>query len=258
MTEEFGMGFGDEEIGGSRVDNWKGQAGYTYRMAFPWLFTYGEMKARYEQAGKKPPEMPEGASDDDPAFDWEGSVRFVATDRWYKEGCGYVKAPEEPELRDQFQKLLGDEPKQSIGTIVVVYATDKDGELPKDEDTGKFLPLRTEVIPWVFGRDKYERLRKLNKKFPLRNHDIEVTCTDVQFQKLDFNPFTESLWARKDDRKERILKEVAKLVNGGNPNLGIAYSLERLQEKLGLATPDTGDASAAVSDEDIDELLDDI
>jgi hypothetical protein len=252
------MGFGDEEIGGSRVDNWKGTAGYTYRLAFPWLFTYGEMKARFEQAGKKHPETPEGATDDDPAFEWEGSVRFVAGNRWYKEGCGYVLEPDDDDLKEKFHSLLQEDPKQSIGTIVVVYATDKSGELYKDEDTGKFLPLRYDVLPWVFGRDKYERLRKLNKKFALRTHDIEVSCTDVQFQKMDFNPFTESLWARKDDRKEKILKAVAKLVNGSNPNLGMNYTLERLQEKLGLATPDAGDAGASVADEDIDELLDDI
>lgn len=259
MAEDFGMGFGDEEIGNTRVDNWKGTQGNTYRLAFPWLFTYGEMKARYEQAGKKPPELPEGASDDDPAFEWEGSVRFVAANRWYKEGCGYIKEPDDDELKAQFQKLLGgEEPKQAIGTIVVVYATDKSGELYKDEDTGKFLPLKCDVMPWVFAHDKYERLRKLNKKFPLRSHDIEVSCTDTQFQKMDFNPHTEGLWARKDDRKEKILRDVAKLVNGGNPNLGIAYSLERLQEKLGMVPADGGDSSAVASDDDINELLDDI
>jgi hypothetical protein len=259
MAEEFGMGFGDEEVVQSRVDNWKGTSGYTYRLAFPWLFTYGEMKARFEQAGKKHPEMPEGATDDDPAFEWEGSIRFIAGNRWYKEGCGYILDPEDEELKARFRSMLGEEPGQQIGTIVCVYATDKDGELYKDEDTGKFLPLKYEVLPWVFGRDKYDRLRKLNKKFALRSYDIEASCTDTQYQKMDFNPHTEGLWARKDERKAKILKEVAKLVTGGNPNLGIAYSLERLQEKLGISTPDSGgDAGAAVSNEDIDELLDDI
>ena len=163
---DFSMGSGDDSIG-KKSTRFKAESGRTYRATFCWFSVHTD-----------------DGWDDDAAFledgtlNPEATIRYTGCERIYKPGVGYFlyKGP----AYAQFGS-----PKQNIATILLVWPTDKEGDL----DGASFKAGKGwKVQPWVFSTDKYNTIKKSNKRFPLLKHDLALSCTDAQYQKMTFSP----------------------------------------------------------------------
>jgi hypothetical protein len=225
---EFGFGSGDESVG-KKAARFKGKAGETYRVSFPWTKTD-------EKTG-------------------EVVTRFVGCDRHYLAGVGYflAKGPE-------FTKLAGPS-KQAVATIIVVWPTDKNGKL-NGEAIAKGEGI--EVASWVFSAERYDQLRRRNNEFPLHEFDLTMACTDTQYQKMDLSPCKNSTFAdlsKKDSARAKeiisaIRAQIAEIEKGIKNELARDMTLDKIREKMGGTASSAGGGGAAV--EDVDQVLNNI
>lgn len=231
---DFTFDEGDDKVG-KKAKRFKGKEGETYRVSFVWLPT-----------------------DDDGNIKLDGAVRFTGCDRHYMQGVGYFlhKGPE-------YAKVAGGPPKQAVATVMVVWPTDKKGRLNTEAfGAGEGY----QVMPWVFSADRYDQLKRRHEEFPLTKHDITLTCTDTQYQKMDVTPCKDNLFRKlyeSDKAKAKaiaaaILDEVRDIEKSLRNDMARDLTLDQIREKLGGATstPVTG-ASAGDVDGLLDNLLDD-
>lgn len=224
---EFGFGSGDDAVG-KKSARFKGKAGETYRVSFPWT--------SQDKAGNT-------------------VTRFVGCERHYLAGVGYflAKGPE-------FTKIAGP-PKQAIATIVVIWPTDKTGKLNGDA-IGKGEGI--EVASWVFSAERYDQLRRRNNEFPLHEYDLTMACTDTQYQKMDLSPcknstFAELAKSEKPRPKEvisAIRLQILEIEKNIKSELARDLTLDKLREKMGGTTASAG-AGGGVS-EDVEQVLNNI
>lgn len=226
---DFGFGEGDGDIG-KKTSRFKGKAGETYRVSFPWT--------KETSAGPV--------------------VKFTACERHYLAGVGYflAKGPE-------FAKLAGPA-KQAVATIIVVWPTDKSGQV-----NGQALANGEgiEVSSWVFSSERYDQLKRRNNEFPLHQFDLTMACTDTQYQKMDLSPCKNSTFASLLASDKARAKEIVAGINASiadlekniKNELARDLSLDKLREKMGGASASAGSGGGVTDDVDavLNNLLDD-
>lgn len=234
---EFGFGQNDEVASG-KTQKYKGETGKTDRISFVWW------------------EVVDGK----PVLDAK-SPKFIGAKRNYLPNVGYFlnKGPE-------YTKIAGEQPKTQIATIIAVWPTSKDGDL----DKSRLKDVR--VMPWIFSSDKYENLKRRHNQFHVGKHDILATCTAADFQKMDFVPCTESIFAtllnsdKEPARKiaETILAKVAAIASNISNDIARDLTLDQIREKL---TGSSGSGPVAgggfgggntVAGDAVDEILNDL
>lgn len=230
--DQFGFGRDDDDIGGKNKQ-FKAEAGRTYRVSFAWW--------KLKEDGTPDLDAP--------------TPEFNKAPRNFGQGLGYVinQGPE-------YTKLFGGEaPRKGIGTVIVVWPTDRNGALDKARlGSGDF-----EVMPWVISEDKFEAIKPIHVEFPMGSHDLQCKCTDTKYQKMTFNPCRESLLRKilenpKTSEFAKQIMEKVQMAAAEVPNaIGRVMTLDQIREKLTGAPTDTA-ASAAISTEDIDSVVDDI
>jgi hypothetical protein len=236
----FGFGQNDESVG-AKNNRFKAEQGRTYRLSFAWW----EIKD-----GKLQLDAP--------------TPKFIGAQRNYIPGVGYIlnKGPE-------YTKLAGNPPKMSIGTVVVVWPTDAKGAIDKEGlGAGDF-----KVQTWVFSQDKYQSLVPVNVEFPFGQHDLLLTCTDTQYQKMTFAPCKESLLRKilaatgATEHAERLLAGITAAIEAVPGEVGRELTPDQIREKMsgqgggggnpgGGGRGPTGSGSAA--QEDIDALVENL
>ena len=244
---EFSFNIDDDKIGGKRFDRYKGKEGETERLSFVWWYPGDDGKPAFNR--ESPPQamqakLPEGVNP---------PPRFIGAKRYYIQGVGYVldKGPE-------MAKLAGQPSKATIATIVVVWPTDRNGQL----DVGRFTAGDFEVKPWVFSRDKYDMLQARNNEFPLAEHDIQAKCTDTQYQKMDIVPCKENLFRKVLETEklrhiaDKIMSAVAECEAGIKDRIATDLTVAQVRERLGGGggtsqnfSPDTTAAVDAILDD---------
>lgn len=234
---EFGFGENDERVGGGRITPFKGKEGETYRVSFIWW-----------------PFNSDGTMNLNAA-----TPRFIGAKRMYIPGVGYVldKGPEYAQFGAS---------KVNVATIIAIWPTTRNGSL----DKARFAAGELDIKPWVFGKDKYEQLKRRHEEFPFNNFDMSIACTDSQFQKMDMSPCRESLFRKvmeSDKTKELaadIMARVKELEASMQDTLARDVSIEKIREKLTGAPPASngggkhGSGAAGASTVAIDDLLEDV
>jgi len=239
--QEFSFGQNDENIGnkGKRA---KFEEGKTYRVSFVW----------WEGLDADKPEMGDA---DNPV-----APKFVGAPIHYIQGVGYVvnKGPE-------YTKLAGSPPKTRVATAVIMWPTDKMG----DVDKSRLMGGEAEVMPWVFSADKYKSLQQIHKEFNFGMHDITITCTEAKFQKLTFSPCKENLLRKlmeSDKAKELVTKMIdaaKQVVSSIQGEVGREMTIEQVKDKLAGGTGATAGGGGATAPStattgEIDDLVDDL
>lgn len=234
----FSFGEGDGHVG-QKSKAWKAEAGTTSRISFAWW-----------------PGLDSGAPNlDSPA------PSFCGADTNYILNVGYVvnKGPE-------YTKLAGDPPRQRIATVIVVWPTDKQGNVNK----ARLTAGEAEVHPWVISADKYRSLQQVHKEFPFGEHDLTAACTDAQYQKLTFSPCRESLLrtlmrgAGTKSLADQLFADAAKIAASIQDHVGREMTIADIRQKLaggGSAGAGAGAATAAgnaAATNDIDGLVGDL
>ena len=232
MPKEIGPGNDDIRNAG-RTDYFRPKEGETYRAALCW-------------ASKD--------EDGDFLIGDEHDAKFVYDLVYYLENTndyGYVIS--NPYLEEKFS----DPPKPRIATVIVVYTeANMNAQFEKDsEGKPKLNPNAWEVMPWVFGRDKYNDLSAVDENFGLLKHDLRITCEDEDFQQLDIRvaDANEAVWRQNEDLRQKILKQADQASN--SISLAADPDIEKLKSIFGddEVAPDVSE-----SVEDYEDALDDI
>jgi hypothetical protein len=234
FIQQFGFGQGDRGIG-QQSKRFKGEGGKRYRISFAWW---------------------EGIEDGTPNFEGE-TPQFVGGRRLYIPNVGYVfdKGPE-------YAKYAPDGARTSIATIIVVWPTMSNGKL--DEDLFKRGDF--DVMPWVFGQNKYRDLEPNHANFHFGTNDLVINCTDSQYQKMSFVSAQKNLFAgllaskskKMQERGAEIIQAVSALVPAIRDEIARDLTLDQIREKLGgISASPTGDNGAADVG-DVDDILDDL
>lgn len=233
--QEFGFGSGDNDISSGKFDRFKAKEGETYRISFVWW-----------------PTGPNGKINLDAP-----SPKFIAAKRHFVQGAGYFlsKGPE-------WDRLAGATPKTQIATVIVIWPTNRKGELDKQ----RFAEGDVDVKPWIFGQDKYEQLKRRHNEFSFGSYDLTIACTDTQFQKMDLSPARENLFrkALENDKLSHLVKVITDQVDaivrvndkgvaeGLRSIIARDLSLDQIREKLGMSPAPSASMESSV---EMDDLL---
>lgn len=185
-------------------------------------------------------------------------VKMVKTH--YKKGVGHVLCRSRPAKKKDGQivseaykalcceKLTGkSSAKLRCGVVIVQYSTDRKGEILK--------PFDYTLKVWIFGEDKYVRIRNYNKALPIAENDIMIDCSDATFQKLSFDPATGSMW-QKDQLgwKDEIIEEAAQLEEKLPRFMGKVLTDDEIREAVGGSAAAAG-ANLTGTEQDLDAVL---
>lgn len=225
MTEET-IGLDDEDLlSNNRPDRYKGEDGVVDRISFCWFAT---------------------DADGDPLMSKEDTPRFRKDSVHWLDGMGYAKD-------NSYLRSKKGSPKDRIGTVIVVYRTDSEGNFPTNEE-GK-RQFGYDIKTWEFGRDKYKQLVKLNSEWPLSYHDIKADCEDESWQRFNFTPCKgEAIWRKKEKVRNEVLEAAREYAD--QISIGREIPKEELREYFGEDDIESPEVSENV--DEYDELLDDI
>lgn len=234
--EKIGFGKGDDDLD-SRTKNFKAKDGEKYRVSLVWW---------------------PGSEDGKPNLNAE-SPEFIAGKRLYLAGVGYFldKGPE-------YAKLVGEQSRKQVATVICVWPTDSKGGV----DKAKFQEGKFQVLPWIIGADKYRNIEQNHNEFPLGSHDLNLTCTDAQYQKMTIAPARENLFRKlvegAPERAKPILDKVQELVALLPGQFAQDLSIEQIRAKMagqaGGAGGGRGPGGGGVAQntKELDGMLDDI
>lgn len=160
----------------------------------------------------------------------------------YKDDFGTFLCRSTPESKEICCKTLGD-PSLRFGTIIVQYYTERDGKPKK--------PFGYDLKLWYFSDKRFDKLRSLNREFPLAERDILVDCDNEDYQHLTFTPCKESIMLIKEELKTAILAQAEKMKNDLKKRLAKSRTVEELKEELGAGT-----SSGKIDESDIGDYSD--
>jgi len=230
--------FGDEEsekIRGGKQEVFKGRLNEKNRIALVYF--------------KEVEDAPEDASIEK-RWDIDGPPRFKGGEVYFKKGNGLGYTLYSGDDR-RCLKVLGDL-KGRIVTVVVVYRTDEEGNplKPINEKQG------WKVVPWAFGKDKFDDIKILQRGSPLQENDVIVSCTNADYQHLKFFNGGKALW-RHDKLRRAILTAAEKVAKDLDKVIGTKRTSAEILDKLGIADSPDATGDGASSDVDYSDLLGD-
>jgi hypothetical protein len=234
---DFSFGSGDDSLK-KKSSRFKPETGVTYRVSFVWFNDYNE----------------DGTPVDDTQPKFAGCERTK-----YDQRVGVVLLT--PDNREEIMRLLRKDAQHRVASVICVWPTDKDGEL----DVSSFKAGKGwKIQPWVFDPGKYNEIKRVNKRFPLTDHDLSMTCTDGTFHKMTFTPEGESLLhkylnAKNEDLRAvgaKIIAEARNVSSGIHRDLARPMTVDEVREAIGdEVAPSAGGSHTS---EDVDNLLDDV
>lgn len=180
-----------------------------------------------------------------------GTVQFKKLIAHYQDGLGYVISRlglDGPEADEVWKKLP--EPRKFFTTVLLVYPTDKDGNVDAD-----LLPKKWSVIPWRFGSKIYESIWKTAKslrenKVSLASQDLLLECKNEEFKNVDVSGAGPALWTRSEKFKDLVLASAFPLYEKIVPFREM--STPDLRAKLGM------DGPGNVGSDDFDSILENV
>lgn len=216
------------------------------------------LKASLDAALKKKAEE-FGISVDELA-EWQkldsNQAQFKKYQSIYREGFGYVlsRMGKDGDEADKVWAALG-EAKDYYSTILLLYPTDREGNVEKE-----LLLSRSKVVPWRFSPRVFNRLIEIDQQLRglgdknLSSMDLILKCTNKQYQNFEIN-FTGngSIWQKSTKVRDKFLPKAfelyAKIIDARE------MSTADVRVKMGLGG---GDSGGDVADDDVEDFLDDV
>lgn len=230
------FGFGDNDGGiGKKGKKLKMDKGETVRLSFVWW--PGLDKGKPDLKAQTPV--------------------FIGGPRHYMKGVGYFmnNGPE-------FTKIAGEAPKTRICTLVVKWPLKAGGKLDAEAIAeGKF-----DVLYFVFDDGKYDELKPIHNEWSFGAHDLKITCSDAQFQKMSFSPTKDSVLAKLAEKPDGalwtdLIKQAQAMLANAQEEVGRNMTIDQIREKLATGGGTgggsaTGSGVTGAASEDMDEALD--
>lgn len=218
------VALGDKRVETSTFDRYKGRKGVTDRIAFI-------------------------------------SSSLIRTYTFYYEGNNQkrtFRAPTNPETLAFVKKQLG-EPDQKFGLLLFHYTTDDNGELLTPEK------LSGKVKLWVWSEARYDEIVALNRQWPLmdtgfdgKQYDLQVKCTEEQYQRMNFTPCPSAHWKTKQTWYDTIKAKEPKALPRLRQALGRQMTDQEIMGLLGGAGNGVAPASTdAAGEVDLSDVIDD-
>jgi hypothetical protein len=244
--EEIGIGEGDEKIG-DKTESYKANKKEKHRVSLA---------------------LWDGYDGDDFGVDNldQPTPKFLVAKRVYVEGAGYVIVTS-PEIL----KVAGKEPRKCVGTVIVKWPTNPDGTI----NTDMFKAGKYQVLPWVFGPDKYQKITSQQSAsgWPLGKHDLTVFMTsgkDEKYQDFEVNVTNDNLFRKLlgNPKAKPMIDQLMGKIQACVPELkkvmGRILTPDELREKMGRSGGGGGssdgpvDSAGMSSGEDVDSMLDEM
>lgn len=208
-----------------------------------------------------------GGADHKP--DFNQAPRWWPSHRYYNEVIRQFV-----EYTEEHRKFLtgANKPRQYAATVVINWPTDLKGKL----DQGR-IETDASVKYLLIDKTKYSDIKNLQDEFPFGSHDLGISCTDSQFQKITSrtikgNMFVDLITRAQTDPQGKAaqiiksllpkIKQVAEKLNGSE--LAHRYSAAEVDMKIRGAIGGGGKAASGatlasqVSNEEIDDILKDL
>lgn len=181
------------------------------------------------------------------------AVHFKRYASHYQEGLGFVLSrlgKDGPEADEVWKRLP--EPKTHFSTLLLVYPTDRQGNLDKERFSNGWT-----IKPWRFSPKRYDSIWKLNNglvqnNLSIANQDLLLECKDDKFQQIDISGAGPALWLKNDKFREMVLAKAVDVYEKLVPFREM--TTDQLRQKLGLG----GSAVQDVSGGDFNDLLDNV
>jgi hypothetical protein len=273
--DDIGLGAEDKKHAQSNQLDWfKGEKGRAYRVALIYFHpleaaivgamkkanpkvTKEELQEKVKAAlAKRAEELGKAVDQLAPHEKLDtGNVRFKKVDSNYKDGVGYVISrlgKDGPEA-DQIWKMMGDV-KRHFTTALLIYPTDSDGTLDKDQ-----LVNGWRVMPWRFSTKVYGTLHQQanalrENKLSIASQDIILKCTNTDYQNFDITPAGPSVWVKNKEFASRVLAKAYPIYEKLIPFREM--STADLKIKLGVGGPAASEDG--VGDDAFSGLLDQV
>lgn len=270
------IGLGDEDRGkvqSNKIDWYKGEKGRTDRIALIYFNTYEAIQIRNllrqqpdltldqqravvkKVRGSIATKLGKSVDQLEPVDMLDTrEARFKTASAVYKEGLGYLAWPKEmTAAEEKIWSKVGDR-KDYVITMVLLYPTDREGEVDKDR-----LSKHWRIMPWRTTPDMYGNFRRMNKGLvsdgsSISQVDLNLTCSDTSFQKNTVTQAGSAIYLKVESFKKIVLERAFSMYSKLSPFRQI--TTDELREKLGLA-PVGGSASVGsdLTDEDFSGVL---
>lgn len=186
-------------------------------------------------------------------------THFKMTNAHYSPEVGYAPSRiglDGPEADAIWKRLPA--AKTYFSTLLLVYPTDKEGNLNKPVMAEQVKSGKLKFVPWRFSPKTYDSIWKLNaglieNGLTLASQDIQLECKDATYQNISIAFVGMAIWQKNELFKDVVLSGAAGLYDKLTPFRDV--STDKLREKLGMSAPvPSGD----VSTEEFNNLLNDV
>lgn len=179
---------------------------------------------------------------------------FGACNRVFINSVGFVKASPGVSYRQFTEK----DPSISVATIVAQWPCDAKGNVLMEKIK------EVEVLPYIFGKDKYNSIMNIHNETHMGEWDIKFTCTDSKYQKGSFAPAKGGVFAtlagKNSELARSILEKAVDAWSSLPDELGKELTINEIKEKLaggtGGSRPTMGGSAAAGPD--LEKMLEDL
>jgi hypothetical protein len=185
-------------------------------------------------------------------------AHFKSLKAHYQDGFGYAVSrlgKDGPEA-DAVWKRLPD-PKPYFTTLLLVYPTNEQGVVLKEEFAAQVKEGRIKLMRWRFSNNVYEGIWKLNdglreNTMSLASQDIKLECKEPKYQNIQVSFVGKALWQMHEGMKQMVLSKAVGWYDKLIPFREM--TTDQLRAKLGMG----GSAVADVSSDNFQDLLDNV
>lgn len=187
-----------------------------------------------------------------------GVAHFKSMKAHYQDGIGFVmsRLGKDGADADAIWKRLGD-PRAYFSTLLLIYPTNSEGGLNKEEFGAQVKGGKLKLIRWRFGKKTYDGIWKQNdalraNNIALASQDVNLECKEPKYQNIEVSATGPAIWLKNDVVKAAVLAQAVGMYDKLIPFREM--TTDQLRAKLGLGTSGSDDVSSG----DFQDMLDQV
>jgi hypothetical protein len=150
-------------------------------------------------------------------FDQNGAPMLKMSQTFYdKVGKITFRAPKNKSLLVKVAEKYG-EPNIKFATIILVYLTDKEGNMLKPADPNQRM---YSLEAYIFSKDKFPKFRDRHWEWNLAEHDVILSCSEEKYQNVDIEVAKECFFRCDPNLVNEVVEEAQGLYGNLKKFLG--------------------------------------
>lgn len=186
-------------------------------------------------------------------------AHFKVMKAHYQDGIGFVlsRLGKDGSEADAVWKRLGD-PRAYFSTLLLIYPTNSEGALNKEEFATQVKQGKLKLIRWRFGKKTHDSIWKQNDALRengivLASQDVKLECKEPKYQNIEVSAAGPAVWLKNETIKAAVLAQAVTQYDKLIPFREM--TTDQLRAKLGLGG---GSASDDVSADNFQDMLDQV